>query len=106
MPQIPVEAVYENTTMEAYYNTSNELVSYFIIPNEGYVLHDNSYDFEVLDEETLQPTGEIKLGYIDYSVNVYHNYDFTANPRQIYAVLKSSVPADQIFNNGGNYEKE
>lgn len=104
MAQIPVTPIYENTTMKAYYNSSNVLRSYFIAPIEGYVLHDNSYDSEVIDPETLEPTGEILKGYIPYpaSVTVGYNYDFTANQREIYAVPADTVPENQIFNNGGN----
>ena len=103
MAQIPVRPVYENTTMEAYYNNSNVLRGYFIAPVEGYLLHDTQYDFPVFDEETGEETGEIKKGYIPYpaSVTVGYNYDFEANPREIYAVPEGTVPENQIFNNGG-----
>lgn len=103
MAQIPVTPVFENTTMEAYYNSSNVLRSYFIAPVEGYVLHDTQYDTEGYDPETLEPNGELVLGYIPYpsSVTVGYNYDFEANPRQIYAVPADTVPENQIFNNGG-----
>lgn len=102
MAQIPVTPVYENTTMNAYYNSSNVLRSYFIAPIEGYVLHSSSYDTEVIDEETGEPTGEILLGYIPYpaSITVGYNYDFVANPKQIYAVPADTVPENQIFDNG------
>lgn len=103
MATIPVTPVYENTTMEAYYNSSNVLRSYYITPIEGYVLHSTGYDTEVFDEETGEPTGEIIPGYIPYPayVSVGYNYDFDANPRQIYAVPQDTVPENQIFNNGG-----
>ena len=89
--------------MEAYYNSSNVLRSYYIAPIEGYVLHSTGYDTEVFDEETGEPTGEIIPGYIPYPayVSVGYNYDFDANPRQIYAVPQDTVPENQIFNNGG-----
>ena len=93
----------ENTTMKQFISDiTNELVSYRIYPNEGYVLHDNSYDQPVYDEEMGEETGEIMLGYIPYPafVTVGYNYDFTANPREIYAVPQDTVPENQIFNNG------
>lgn len=103
MAQIPVTPIFENTTMNAYYNSSNVLRSYFIAPIEGYVLHDTNLDQPVFDEETGEETGKIMLGYISYpaSLTVMYNYDFTANPRQIYAVPANTVPENQIFNNGG-----
>ena len=101
---VDVTPIYENTTMQASYNDADVLRVYRIKPIEGYVLHVNSYDTEVFDEETLEPTGEILLGYIPYPAftAVPHNYDFEANPFNIFAVPQDTVPADQIFNNGGN----
>lgn len=106
MAQIDVTPIYENTTMQAYYNNSNVLRSYYIAPIEGYVLHHTSYDTEVIDEATGEPTGEIILGYIPYpaSVTVGYNYDFEANPKQIYAVPADTVPENQIFSNGSDHE--
>ncbi len=103
---VDVTPVYENTTMKASYNDSNILRTYRIYPIEGYVLHASTLDREVIDEETGEPTGEILLGYYPYPAfgTVPYNYDFAANPKQFYAVPEDSVPADQIFNNGGNHE--
>ena len=103
MARIDVTPIYENTTMQAYYNSENVLKSYYISPIEGYVLHVNSYDTEVIDEETGEPTGEIILGYIPYPAftSVWHTYDFVTNPFNIYAVPQDTVPENQIFNNGG-----
>lgn len=69
---------------------------------EGYVLHDNGYDMPILDEDTLEETGEVILGYTAGTVSCWYNYDFAANPREFYAVLETEVPADQIFGGGGN----
>lgn len=106
MAQIDVTPVYENTTMQAYYNSSNVLTGYFIAPIEGYVLHAKRYDTEVYDEETGEPTGGILLGYIPYpaSIGVGYNYNFETNPENIFAVPQNTVPENQIFNNGGNHE--
>ena len=103
---LDVDPVYENTTMKASYNDSNVLRTYRIYPIEGYVLHSSSLDVEVFDPETGESTGEILPGFYPYPafVTVGYNYDFAANPKQIYAVPEDSVPADQIFNNGGNHE--
>lgn len=103
MAQIDVTPIIENTRMQAYYNSENILRSYIIYPNEGYVLHDTQYDQPVFNEETGEETGEIIPGYIPYPsfVSVWHNYDFTVNPRQLYCVPAGTVPENQIFNNGG-----
>lgn len=105
MSRINVAPIIENTRMEAYYNSSNVLRTYFIYPNEGYVLHDNVYDETVMDEDGNE-TGEIRLGYIPYPsfVTVGYNYDFVANPRELYTVPEDSVDSDQINNNEPDHE--
>ena len=67
---------------------------YTIAPNEGYVLHDNLLDnYEDYDEQE-NPIGELILGYYSGTRTVAASYDFVTNPREFYAVLESSVPAD------------
>lgn len=107
MAHIPVTPVYANTTMEAYYNNANVLRAYYITAIEGHLLHDEQYDFIEIDEETGEPTGETLLGYIPYPapVTVGYNYDFEANPRNIFAVPEGTTPEKQIFNNGNNDHK-
>ena len=99
---VDVTPVFENTTMQASYSNSNVLIGYFVYPCEGYVLHSSSFDDPVIDDETGLETGEVILGYIDSFVGVTRNYDFQANPLNIYAVLESEVPADRIFGVGNN----
>ena len=76
------------------------LFAYEIKANDGYVMHDNMWDYENAD-------GEIVLGYCR-SRTVAKNYDFTANPREFYAVLESEVPDpdNQIFGGGNNNDHE
>ena len=100
MAHISVTPIYENTTMEAYYNSSNVLRSYYIAPVEGYALHASRYDFEEFDEETGEPTGNIIEGFTTYSITVGFNYDFETNPENIYAKPIDDIPENQIFNNG------
>lgn len=100
MAQIDVTPYYDNTTMQAYYNNNNVLTAYYIRPIEGYVLHDNQFDTHVIDENTLEETGEIILGYTRAVISVGYNYDFEANPRELYAVPESSISGDQIYGNG------
>ena len=59
---------------------------YAITPNKGYVLHDKFLDEQVIDEETFETTGEIKLGFYSGTRTVAANYDFAANEREFYAV--------------------
>ena len=98
-----IPPILENTTM--YKVVSNGVHrSTRITPIEGYVLRDNILDREVIDPETLMPTGEIIEGYYNGTRSVGANYDFVENPRQFRAVLSTSVPADQIFNIGNEHE--
>lgn len=87
--------VIENATVTPAYNSNGVHTQYYISPNAGYVLHDNISDW--VDEY-----GELKLGYVRGTVSCGVNYDFTANPREFYAVPEDSVPADQIFGVGSN----
>ena len=98
---VDVTPVFENTTMQAYYNSSNVLRGYYISPCEGYVLHTSNYDTPVFDEEGNE-TGEIALGYTRGTISIGYNYNFETNPFNIYAVLESEVPADQIYGGGDN----
>lgn len=86
----------ENTSMKKVFHDDAH-VQYEITPNEGYVLHDNTYDTPVFDEETFTETGEVVLGYRTSTASVSARYDFEANLRELYAVLATDVPADQIF---------
>lgn len=100
---VDVTPVFENTTMKASYNDmTNALIGYYVYPCEGYVLHSTTLDDPVYDEETGEETGEVILGYRDSFVALTRNYNFETNPLEIYAVLKSSVPADRIFGVGNN----
>ena len=105
MAYITVEpTLIANETMKKWISdATGEFMNYRIYPNEGYVLHDTQYDQEGFDEETMEPTGEIILGYLPYPsfVTVGPNYDFATNLRQLYCVPADTVPENQIFNNGG-----
>lgn len=88
---IDVTPIFENTTMQAYYNSENVLRGYDIRPCEGYVLHSKKRDYPEVDEETMMETGRIKKGYTDGLISVGFNYDFEVNPDEIYAELKADV---------------
>lgn len=95
MSRISVEARIPNTRMEAYYNASNVLRKYYIYPIEGYALHDNAYDEPILDAND-EPTGEIKQMFTTAYTTVVANYDFNANPDNIFAVPLSELDEDQL----------
>lgn len=91
----------ENTTMQKGY-MDGVFKIYSITPNEGYVLHDQLLDFVEIDPENGEPVGEVILGYYDGTRTVGANYDFVANPREFYAVLRTTVPEDNICGGGNN----
>ena len=77
---------------------------YLIAPNENYVLHDNRLATDIdIDGNPIDPP---LAGYTGTTVSVAASYDFTANPFNIYAVLRNTVPEDQIFGGGDNNDHE
>ena len=70
--------------------------NYQITANEGYVLHDKDMDMPIYDETYTYEIG-VTLGYSAGTCSCGKNYDWEANPREFYAVLRTEVPADQIF---------
>lgn len=99
--------VYEDVNPSLIENTTMKMVlqdgvnrGYRITPNSGYVLHDKGRDWEVEDPVTMEMV--TKLGFTRGTVTCHATYDFTANPREFYAVLETDVPADQIFGGGNN----
>jgi hypothetical protein len=66
--------------------------TYYIKANDGYVLHDQLLDEAEYDPETYEETGNILLGYSEGTKSCGINYDWDENPREFYAVLKSTVP--------------
>lgn len=89
----------EDTTMQKLF-IDGVHKTYRITPNDGYVLHDKNRDWTDVDPDTMEET--LKLGYTTGTATCGANYDFTTNPREFYAVLETSVPADQIFGVGNN----
>lgn len=75
--------------------TSDEVMLYYITPNEGYVLHDKRYDTIITDEETGEET--VVLGYRRTTASCSKT-QFDNDTYEFYAVLEDSVPADQIRN--------
>lgn len=74
---------------------------YFINANDGYVLHDKGLDTDKYNEDFTEVIG-ITPGYSAGTCSCGINYDFTANPREFYAVLRTEVPENQIYGGGGN----
>ena len=123
-----IEPMIENAVVVTRYNSSNQVSSYRITPNEGFVLHTKNYDFEVFDEETLESTGEILLGFTSTYISLGANYNFSdvvpgfytytdengmtvnipinkVGRFEIFAIPASIVPENQIFG-GGNDDHE
>lgn len=92
-----------NTTMEKIYRDGVHR-QYGIYPCENYVLHTTTLDIEEIDLNTGMLTGNIIKGYTPMGVTCSVNYDFEANPDEYYAVLASTVPADQIFGGGNDHK--
>jgi hypothetical protein len=86
---IDIEPKFDNTTAKASYN-GDDLMAYRIYPNEGYLLHTTSYDEPILDDEGNE-TGEVKKGYTEGFISLNKNYDFEANPFEVYAIAKGDV---------------
>ena len=86
----------ENTSMKILY-LNNVVKAYKITANNGYVLHDNVLDAYEYDEFTGEPIGQPVLGYSEGTKSCGINYDWDENSRAFYAVLRSSVPENQIF---------
>lgn len=80
-----IEPLIENTQCEAR-EKDGKVISYLIRPSEGYKLHEITLDEAVIDEETLEETGEIRKGFTTSYVTAGADYDFTRNEREIYAV--------------------
>lgn len=80
----------KNTITKGCYD-GDELIAYRIIPDDGYVIHTKFYDTPIINEETLEETGEIIKGYTDSYIVISSDYDFAENPYDIYAVKKETV---------------
>lgn len=91
----------DNTTMQKMYINDVHKV-YRITPVDGYVLHDNRLDTDIgIDGNIIDPP---IAGYTPATVTVAADYDFVVNPNNIYAVLRSTIPEDQIFGGGNDHE--
>lgn len=109
-----------NTTMQKML-TDGVHKAYRIKPIANYVLHDNTLDEPLFDENTMESIG-VKFGYSPSGVYVTcgANYDFTTHTvtdengnaytaygnRDFFAVPENSVSADQIFGGGNDNEHE
>jgi hypothetical protein len=103
MARVAVEARFPNTRMEAYYNSNNVLRTYYIYPLEGYALHDNAYDAPILDENENE-TGEVIQRFTTAFTTVPYNYDFEANPDNIFAKLLSELDENQLCGDTTEHE--
>lgn len=85
-----IPTLIENTTMTRTLKDGAPYM-YRISPVSGYVLHDNRGNW-------IDPYTHVEYeAYFSGTCTCNAAYDFTANPREFYAVPADSVPADQIF---------
>ena len=85
-----VPSLIENTIMQKNFRDGVP-TTYYITPNEGYVLHDKGLDTPEYNEETFEETGNILLGYRRTTASCAVSYDFEANPREFYTVLEKEA---------------
>lgn len=98
------ETLLENTSMKLGVDSvTGQPKKYEITPNEGYVLHDNSYDTYAEYDDEGNGIGEKTLGYRTSSASC-SIAQFNSNYYEFYAVLRSEVPENQIFGTGNNHE--
>lgn len=97
MPYIETEARYENTTMREIRNNANALTGYDISPVNDYVLHNITFDNYEYDEITHERTKLVNKGYSPSSCSVEADYDFDANPKEIYAIKINDVGENDII---------
>lgn len=82
------EVFFENTKTCGCFDDNGKLIAYHITPDDGYLIHTKFYDTPIINEETLEETGEVTKGYTDSYIVIRSNYDFEKNPFNIYAVAK------------------
>ena len=96
MARKPVEAIIPNTRTEVTYKSDGVTINrYYIFPLEGYALHNNAYDEEIIDPETLEPTGEIRQRFTTAFTTVLDTYDFGSNPENIFSLQLSELDENQ-----------
>ena len=82
---------FKNTKTEVYRDDNGEATMLRISPEEGYVIHHKLRDVVVYDTDTSEETGEVIKGYTALYVTVGNDYDFEANPFDIYVVRKEDA---------------
>lgn len=114
-----IPSLIPNTNMQKVFNGSTLLV-FRISACDGYVLHDNRRDRVETDPSTDEPIGDPVPGYSEGTISVAAAYDFDTvvagydgttpvnkiGQFELYAILRSSVPEDQIFGVGDNNTPE
>lgn len=101
MKYVEVDPYYENTTMQEMRNDDDVVLVYVIAPIEGYALHNvvyDTYDYEYdTDTETESQKVLVSRGYSSNSNSVGANYDFEANPSEIYAKKKDELGDGEVL---------
>ena len=83
-----------NTIMKQSFN-DGQPSAYYIMPIEGYVMHDKHYDAPEINPETFEETGNIILGYRTNCASLSIDYDFNKNPRELYAIPLKDANLEQ-----------
>lgn len=78
-----------NTRFEARVDEADKIISYRIYPKEGYLLHENSLDEAIYDENGIETS--VIINYTSSFITAGADYDFKENPRGIYAVAVGEV---------------
>lgn len=97
MPFIETQSRFKNTKMMEIQNNANETVAYDIAPLDGYALHNVSLDVYELDPENEYKYKFISRGYSIGSCSVGVDYDFDANPDEIYAKKIDELDENDIM---------
>ena len=97
-----------NTTMQEILR-DGKLYKYELVPLPEYLLHDKASDVyledvEICNEEThkIEIVNKTILGFKSGSTSCMANYDFVANPREFYTILREDAPEDAVIFGGGN----
>lgn len=91
-----VTPIIPNTTMKEWSNLQGVPKIYYIYPEEGYALHDKTYDEPICDEYGNE-TGEILQKFTTLWTQVPVTYDFVTNPDELFTVPLSSINENQLM---------
>ena len=80
----------ENTETQKCIDNDDTITAYLITPENGFVIHTKFHD-DVIYDENGNDIVEKTLGYTASHILILSDYDFDANPYEIYAVRKENA---------------